>query len=94
MMGQVLLLQTQKNQIKIKLKCINDGNLSVYVRGIDYRDSKNKKIPIYIMFEKLLINDEVIVDDEKLVSNDSYYVKTIPVADGEVISLYVEWSPI
>ena len=46
------------------------------------------------MFKKLLINDEVIVDDEKLVSNDSYYVKTIPVADGEVISLYVEWSPI
>lgn len=92
--GQGSVIQTQKSSIKIKLKCINDGNLSICIRGVDYRDSKNNKIPIYIIFKKLLINDEVIFDDEKLVWNDACYIKTIPVVNGEIISLNIEWSPI
>ena len=92
--GSGSVIQTKKNEIKIKLKCINDGNLSICVRGVDYRGSDNKKIPIYILFKKLLINDEVIFDDEKLVWNDEFYIKTIPVVDEEIISLYIEWAQV
>lgn len=46
------------------------------------------------MFKKLLINDEVVFDDEKLVWNDEYYIKTIPVVDEEIISLYIEWASV
>lgn len=83
-----------KGRIDLKVKCINDGKLEIYLRGIDFRDKINQSVPIYIDYTRFYINGECLFDSRISISHDRYYnyIKE-DVKDGEILDMHIEWEP-
>lgn len=91
--GDGLVLTSKKGEINFKLKCINDGNLIIWLRGIDIRDRNNNRFPIYINFTEFSINKKSILDNEILVSHDTPFVFSMNVDDSEILNIHIKWEP-
>ena len=79
--------------LDLKIKCINDGELKINLRGIDVRDKKGRRFPVYIDFTKFSINDESIIKDSELTWHDKPYIVSKLVRDSEIIDVHIEWMP-
>lgn len=88
------IIHSKKGSIDLKFKCINEGKLEIYLKGIDFRDKIGQRVPIYINFTKFHINGESIFDSKISVSHDKYYnYSKNNVKDGEIIDMHIEWEP-
>ena len=92
--GSGLVIQSSNGHIDFKIKCINDGNLDLKLRGVDFRGFNNNKIPISIEFNKFLINDEVIFDENTLVTHDNPFSHSLPVKNNDEYTIHAEWTAI
>ena len=92
--GSGVLIQSSNGCIDFKIRCINDGYLEFKLRGIDVRNYNNTRIPIFIDFNKFLLNDEVIFEEDMLVSHDNPFYHKIQVKHDEMIKIHLEWMPI
>lgn len=92
--GSGLVIQSNKCFLYLELKCINDGLLEIYLKGMDIRDKNNKNLPIYIDYTKLTINNEDYLKNNVLVSHDKPFKIEKNVKNGEIIKLYIEWLPL
>lgn len=92
--GTGLVIESIQSPLDLKVKCINDGELIINLRGIDFRDSNREKFPIYIDFTKFTINDEAYVSEHTLVTHDKNYRITKDVKDSEILNIHVEWDVI
>ena len=91
--GEGLMINSQKNSLDMKLKCIGRGDLNIFLRSKDVRTKNRNKIPIYLKYKSLKINDEIIFDEERLVWHDDFYHHSLPVKNNEVVSISIEWGP-
>ncbi len=91
--GSGLTLESSKGELNLKIKCVQDGELNLNLLSMNYKIN-NKRIPIYINYTDLKINDETIFESNKVVSHDSKYKYTKKVENGEIIDIYVKWEPI
>lgn len=85
-------IQSTKGNIHLKVKCINEGKLKIDLRGIDFRDENKKRIPIYIKYDSLIVNDESLLERSKLIWHDKPYRFEKNVKDGEIVNIIVQWS--
>ena len=92
--GEGLVIQSKKCSIKLKIKCINDGNLKVWLRSQDFRDKENNPIPIFIDFTKLKINGIDYIEERKHITHDNYFVVENEVQDSDIITIEIEWLPL
>lgn len=67
-------LEECQGDFKFIFKCINSGNLKITIRGIDFRDIDNNRIPIYVNFTNLTINNDTILNQNYLVWHDEPYI--------------------
>lgn len=88
------IIKSFNEKIHFKVKCEKKGKLTINMRTLDLRDKYRQRIPIKVDLEKLVINDETLIDENTLISHDSPYSYKKEVEDGEVIDVQVEWSPI
>ena len=91
--GKGIILNSEKNQISFKIKCINDGKLKLFLRSLDIRDKNNKRFPIYLNYTDLYINNEKIKLENNLITHDLPYVYEKEVKNGEEISFEIKWLP-
>lgn len=91
--GSGCVIQSLNQSIDIEFKCIGDGNLFIKLMGVDARNKYDKRLPIYITFTKFFINNKLIFDSNELVWHNKPYQEIIPVKDGEIIILHIEWEP-
>lgn len=73
-LGQGSKLEWNHQNTQFIFKCINEGTLKIFLRGIDFRDINDQRVPIYTNFTKLKINSEVVFEDNCLIWHDSPYV--------------------
>ena len=78
--------------IRLKIKCINDGNLRINFLGSDYRYFGKNRIPIYMTYKKFKINDEVIFSKDVLVSHDDSYVYTRKCKNNEIMDIEIDFE--
>ena len=69
--GVGIIIESQKNNIDIELKCIENGILMIKLRGQDVRNKEGERIPIYINYTKMLVNEKSIFK-EKLICHDNH----------------------
>lgn len=88
------VIESTKGEIDLKIQMLNDGELTIYLRGYDFRDINNKRVPIYIDYTKFIINDQCIFDSRVSVSEAKLY-KYIKkdVKKDEIFDLHFEWEP-
>lgn len=87
------LLTTRKSGINLKLQCIGDGKLSIFLKSQGITDKKGTRFPIYIDYEKVVIDGKNYLDENKLLCHDDRYFIEIDVHDEQIIQLHFEWSP-
>ena len=92
-LGKGMTINTQKRVINIKIKCISDGNLIIKFRGQDIHYNGHR-IPAYINYNSIFINNEKINDTNKITCHDEPYIYTKKVHDSEVIKIDIYWTPI
>ena len=88
------VVNSRKGFIDLKVKCIGKGDFKIYLRGLDFRDSNDQRVPIYIDYTKFYINGECIFDSRVSVChNRAYNYVKYGVEDGEIIDIHIEWEP-
>ena len=91
--GSGCVIQSQKNCINIEFQCIGDGDLVLTLRGIDAKDINNNRVPIYVNYSNLIVNNKLLFGGEKLVCHDKPHEEVIPVFDGQLVNFHIEWNP-
>lgn len=64
--GTGYTISSRSGKENLVLKCVNNGNLRIIFRAMDYRDINNKRIPVYIDYYKIVINNENVLNTHKL----------------------------
>lgn len=91
--GEGLVILNHNSPINLKIKCINDGILRIYLRGPDVRDKNRNRFPVYIDFTDFRVNNEVILNNNHLVWHDTPLIFEKNVKNLEIINIHVEWLP-
>lgn len=86
-------IESSKGELDLKIKCINEGNLNLILRGIDARDSNGTRLPIFIEFNRVNVNGKQLITENKLVSHDNPYQCDFKVGDEDVLFIHIEWGP-
>lgn len=77
--------------LNMKVKCEQNGEFNLFLRSVDFRDINRKRLPIYLIFEYLKINDEDIFVSDTTISHDHPYHFKKEVLDGEIIEIKMKW---
>lgn len=88
------VIQSNKGELTFEFECINYGQLRITFKGVDYRNLKKERTPIFIEYTSLKINDKNLLENPIIVSHDDPYKFKTHVRDGEKIKLTVKWQTI
>lgn len=92
--GCGVVIQSNKGVLDLICKCVGDGNLTIVLRSMDYRDVTGKRIPIYIDYKEFKVNDNKILPKSQLISHDESFTYNKSVKNNEIVRIHLEWSPI
>lgn len=91
--GSGLIAVSQKGTLDLKVKCINDGELNIYLKSRDVKDGNRIRFPIYIDYTKCTINGEDILTENTLATHSKPYLINRDVKDSEILDIHLEWKP-
>ena len=93
--GKGFVVDSRTGKLDFEIKAINDGKLFIKFRGVDYRDSQDKKrkIPVCIELLNISINGNTSLSEKKVIWYDSPYDVSQNVKDGEIVKVHLEWRP-
>lgn len=83
-----------KGDLNLSFKCVNDGKLMIGFKSIDFRDKYGNRVPIYLDYTEILINDEIVVDGSQVSWHDSPFIFEKDVNDDDIINIKVKWRPV
>ena len=88
-------IQSYNGKMKIVAKPTADGQIILFLKGLDVRnpEDKSKRIPYWIDYSKLTVNGEIIFDELKPIWHDKPFRYILDVKAGEEITVQVEWLP-
>lgn len=91
--GTGYMIQSFVGDLELVGKANSDGKIRLALRGMDVRDPKDstKRIPCWIDFTKLSVNDGVVFDKIISVWHDKSYNYDFNVRAGQEIKIKVEW---
>ena len=87
------LIHAVKNELNFSFKCINKGNIQIGFKGIDYSDKKGNRIPIYIDYTEIIIDDQTLIEGSRVSWHDNPFIFEDEVEDGQIINVQVKWAP-
>ncbi len=72
-----------------------DGQIKLRLRGLDVRtpEDKTKRIPYWINYTKLIVDDEIIFDEITPAWLEKFYSYNTDIKAGEEIKIKFEWLP-
>lgn len=91
--GGGVIIESYVNSVDLIIKCIQDGEIEISLRGKDVRDKNRNRFPVYIDYTQFKVDGETILDENILITHDKSYVYRKKVIDGEQIKIHVEWKP-
>ena len=91
--GNGMVIESDNCSLDLKLKCINEGNLRILLRGIHCKDKHENLFPVYIDYTTFEINNESVINNNVLTWHDEPYVYEKSVKNREIINIHIEWLP-
>ncbi|WP_461461057.1 ABC transporter ATP-binding protein [Methanobrevibacter sp.] len=85
---------SQDVNLSLKLKVKGEGILRLFLTATDFPDINKKKIPIYVDFKKVILNNDNLLDSSKLVSLRDKYSIDIDVSEGDILDFKFKWLPV
>ena len=93
--GSGYQIQSYAGDLKFVAKSSIDGTISLDLKSLDIRDpaDKSKRIPYWIDYTRLTINEQAIFDTITPAWHDKFYRHIIDAKAGEEIKIQIEWLP-
>jgi len=91
--GTGYVIHSNKGRLSIKFKCIGNGDLQITLRGKEVKDSGGRRIPFWIDYTSMQINEDRIFNETICVWHNAPCVARRNVKDGEIILVFVAWCP-
>lgn len=88
------MLESNTGSLDLSFKCVNDGTIKFGFKGKDYRDRKGYRIPIYIDYTEIIVDDENLVSGSRVCWHDNPFNYQKNVKDGQIIRIQVKWRPV
>jgi len=88
-------IHSYAGELNFTAKATVDGQVNLMLRGVDIRkpEDNSKRIPYWIDYTNLTVNNKVIFNKLTSVWHDKFYTYSINVKTGEEITVQVEWLP-
>ena len=90
--GAGYVLETYDQHLIIELECHGIGNLLLRMQGIDRCVADGTRLPIWVDYTRLVVNDEVIFCEIKSAWHDRPYMYNRQVEDREKIKVEISWA--
>lgn len=90
--GSGIVIHSNEHCFDLTIECVNSGNLSIYLRGPDVRDTDGERVPYYVNYNSFKLNNIDQIYEEKIVCHDEPFLVEKKVYDGEIINIHLEWS--
>lgn len=78
----------------LKIQCSTDGKLIFDLRGLDFRNIENERIPVYINCTKFVINDQIIFDKNMFLWHDKPFTYSKESKKDEIYTISIEYKTI
>ena len=83
--GKGCKLEWYEDDLTFIFSCVHEGDLKIFLRGVDFRDIGGNRVPIYVNFNKMIINESVHFERDVLIWHNDPYVFTKYCEDNEVL---------
>lgn len=92
--GAGMVLNSIKGNMNFTFQCVGDGLLTLGFKGLDYRDKKDNRIPIFIDYSEIIVDGVNYVHGSRVTWHDSPLIVEKEVQDGQIIDVRVKWAPL
>ena len=88
-------IQSYAGRLEFIAKSSVDGKINLRLRGLDVRtpEDKTKRIPYWINYTRLIVDEEVIFDEITPAWLEKFYSYNADIKAGEEIKIQIEWLP-
>ena len=88
-------IHSYAGKMEIVAKPTAGGQIILFLKGLDVRDpeDKSKRIPYWIDYTKLTVNEEVIFEERLPIWHDKPFRYKLDAKANEEIKIAVEWQP-
>ena len=88
------VLESNAGSLDLSFKCVNDGIINLDFRGMNYVDRNGYRIPIYIDYTEIIVDDEILVSGSRVSWHDNPFNFQKKVQNGQIINVQVKWKPL
>ena len=88
------VLTSNAGSLDVSFKCVNDGTINFNFKGMDFSDKRGNRIPIYVDYTEITVDDENLVSGSKVFWHDNPFNFQKNVKDGQIVKINVKWRPI
>ena len=92
--GSGLTFESSRGNVNLDLLCDGDGTLNIFVRGVDFRNHKGNRIPVYVNCSDVRINGKKVIDKNTLICHDEPLFYSLEVKNGDVINIQAKWKQV
>lgn len=86
------VLETCDKHLILEMECWGAGKLAIHLRGIDRCFQGGDRLPLWVDYTRLAVNDEIIFWELKPLWHNKLYTYEKKVDDGEKIQVEISWS--
>ena len=91
--GVGVTINSNNSSLKIKIKCINNGDLKIELRTLDKKDRNGTRFPIYMDYLSFKMDGKEYLKENTLAHHDKPITITKKVLDNEIINIETKWQP-
>lgn len=92
--GIGMVLNSTKGTINFRVKFVNDGIFVLSLKGLDYRDKKGNRIPIYIDYKEIWVDGINLISGSWVAWHDNPFSYEKEVKDGQIVNVSIKWAPL
>ena len=92
--GVGTVLTCDSGYLDFSFKCVKDGDIQLKFRAIDQKDKFGKRIPVFIDYTDIIVDDETILNGSKVLWHDTPLIFNKTVNDGQIVNIKMKWKPL
>lgn len=91
--GKGYLVESVDFSLDLDLEIKTQGTLSLSLKGLDVKNENNERIEMWIEYNCLSVNNEVIFNENENAWHNKPYKYEKNVEAGDIITIHTEWKP-
>jgi len=88
------VVTSAKGNLNLSFKCVNDGKLVLEFKSLDYKDKQRNRIPLYIDYTEIIIDNENILTGSMVSWHDKPFYFEKDVKNDQIVNVQVSWLPL